>query len=81
MMNNDMFYTYIMYIYICIIHDFIYMYMAIPFAEEKIQVPGSRCKQDLGMEIDVMTFDWIASISSTGEIPQPSHTTGDLFCI
>lgn len=38
-------------------------------------------KQDLGMEIDVMTFDWIASISSTGEIPQPSHTTGDLFCI
>ena len=55
--------------------------MSIPFAEEEIQVPGSRCKQDLGMEIDVMTFDWIASISNTGEIPQPGHTTGDLFCI
>ena len=33
--------------------------MSIPCAEEEIQVPGSRCKHDLGMKIDVMTFDWI----------------------
>ena len=32
-----------------------------------------------GMEIDVMTFDWIASIKDTGEKPHPSHRTGDLF--
>lgn len=38
------------------------MHVSFPFAEEHIQVPGSRCKQDLGMKIDVMTLDWIASI-------------------
>lgn len=66
-MNNDILYIYTIYndlfiyfIYLSIL--FIYLYVSIPCAEEEIQVPGSRCKHDLGMKIGVMTFDWIASI-------------------
>lgn len=39
------------------------MYVSIPFAEEEIEVPGSRCKQGLCMKIGFMTLDWIASIN------------------